>query len=58
MSTDPIHVAAYLVRDCLDTLIQRHERGADATSSAVVRLATALLEHLDDEAKRLRAEAL
>ncbi len=54
--TDPTHVAAYLVRDCLDTLIQRHERGTDAVSATVVTIATALLQHLDGEAKQVRAE--
>jgi hypothetical protein len=54
--TAPSHVAAYLVRDAIDTLIQRHERGTDAVSVAVVTLATRLLQHVTDEAKGMRAE--
>ena len=54
--TAPTHVAAYLVRDALDTLIQRHERGTDAVSVSVVALATRLLQHVEDEAKGMRAK--
>ncbi len=51
-----LSTAAYLVRDGLDTLIQRHERSNDPASAHVVTLATALLQHLDDEVKRVRGE--
>jgi hypothetical protein len=43
------------VRDSLDTLIQRHERGTDDVSRAVVAMAMSLLEHVDAEAKALKA---
>ena len=62
MSTDPIHVAETLVRDCLETLIQRHEwrlaRNARemAEAEALIALASSLIEHLGADAKQMRAE--
>lgn len=55
--TDPITVASVLVRDHLDTVIQRHgQQKDDPVSAVVLRLATALLEHLPGEVKQARAD--
>lgn len=61
--TDPITVAAVLVRDHLDTLVSRHEVWAKskaprtvAESTAVLRIARALLEHIPGEARQARAD--
>lgn len=55
--SDPVTIASVIVRDHLDTVIDRHgQKKDDAVSAAVFTLATALLEHLPGEAKQLRAE--
>lgn len=55
--SDPVTIASVMVRDHLDTVIQRHGRmKGDAVSAAVRQLATALLEHLPGEAKQARAQ--
>ena len=55
--SDPITVAAVIVRDHLDTVMQRHGSAKnDAVSAAVHQLATALLQHLPGEAKRARTD--
>lgn len=54
--SDPVTIAAVIVRDHLDTAIHRHGQGkGDAVSAAVLQLATALLEHLPGEAKYARS---
>jgi hypothetical protein len=55
--TDPVTIASVIVRDHLDTVIQRHGSvKGDAVSAAVLTLATALLQHLPGEAKQARAD--
>lgn len=55
--TDPITIASVIVRDHLDTVIQRHGSVKDdAVSAAVHKLASALLEQLPGEAKQARAD--
>lgn len=55
--SDPVTIAAIIVRDHFDTVILRHgSQKDDLVSQAVLRLATALLEHLPGEAKQARAD--
>ena len=55
--SDPITIASVLVRDHLDTVISRHLKATvDPVSTAVVKLAKALLEHLPGETRQLRTE--
>ncbi len=55
--SDPVTIASVLVRDHLDTVIQRHGSVKDdAVSAAVLTLVTALLQHLPGEVKQTRAD--
>jgi hypothetical protein len=55
--SEPITIAAVIVRDHLDTVIHRHgQKPDDAVSAAVLKLTTALLAHLPGEAKQARAD--
>lgn len=56
--SDPVTIASVIVRDHLDTVIQRHGQvSGDAVSAAVHTLATALLQHLPSETKQARVES-
>jgi hypothetical protein len=55
--SDPITIASVVVRDHLETVIQRHgSTKNDAVSAAVHKLTTALLQQLPGEAKQARAD--
>ena len=55
--SDPVTVASILLKDHLDTVILRHGcTKDDPVSAAVLKLSTALLEHLPGEARQARAD--
>jgi len=55
--TDPVTIASVLVRDHLDTVIQRHAKHpSDPVSAAVVHLVDALLQDLPAEVRQLRID--